>query len=582
MNVELPDGTVINDVPDGISKADLIAKLSANGYDTSKLGGTPPSPAQSTAPAAPNYIQQAKTAPVVGPVGMGEAAINTLSGLGSSAIGGLRGLATLATGGSLDDAVSKIKSTQESGTYQPRTAEGKHATSVVAKIFNLPQDIAEAGISAVPSLVSDRMYQSRGIRPPSQAERLQQQNVADLVGAVGPTVAATLAGLRAPVKSIAATQYEGVGLPALKSAAEQGAPAAAIREQAAQEAAQAASNKDWQNAARIDTVKEAQTLPHPPSLNPAMANPTVGNRVAAAMTGGTAIDVAMSKANKNVWGNNAKADMGLHVDVPLTSDAPFKAVRAKAAKPYEEVSKIGQLTPDSEVLSQLQSVQVPDLISDPNAAPKVQGLVDRAVDKITNGMTGAEALEQIKQLRADADSINSAKAKGTKVDPADTAKASASLQIANTLESLIEKNIPKNNPQLLSDFRKARTDIAKSYAYQNATNLDTGYLDPSKLPDNMTGVGATMRKVAANFPNAANVDPTLLSKTRGFLVRTGPAAALGFSIGGIPGSLVGAGLGEIGGLLNAKRMAKRPFQEANVIPPDRRIPLNGMLTGENQ
>jgi len=37
MDVRLPDGTVINNVPDGTSKADLIAKLKSGGYDTSKL-----------------------------------------------------------------------------------------------------------------------------------------------------------------------------------------------------------------------------------------------------------------------------------------------------------------------------------------------------------------------------------------------------------------------------------------------------------------------------------------------------------------------------------------------------------------
>lgn len=37
MNVTLPDGTVVRDVPDNISKADLVAKLKANGYDTAKL-----------------------------------------------------------------------------------------------------------------------------------------------------------------------------------------------------------------------------------------------------------------------------------------------------------------------------------------------------------------------------------------------------------------------------------------------------------------------------------------------------------------------------------------------------------------
>lgn len=37
MDVRLPDGTVIQGVPDGMSKADLVSKLSANGYDTSGL-----------------------------------------------------------------------------------------------------------------------------------------------------------------------------------------------------------------------------------------------------------------------------------------------------------------------------------------------------------------------------------------------------------------------------------------------------------------------------------------------------------------------------------------------------------------
>jgi hypothetical protein len=37
MDVKLPDGTIINNVPDGISKAELTARLARNGYDVSKL-----------------------------------------------------------------------------------------------------------------------------------------------------------------------------------------------------------------------------------------------------------------------------------------------------------------------------------------------------------------------------------------------------------------------------------------------------------------------------------------------------------------------------------------------------------------
>jgi hypothetical protein len=44
MDVRLPDGTIIQNVPDGMSKADLVSKLRANGYDVSKLE-TPTAPA---------------------------------------------------------------------------------------------------------------------------------------------------------------------------------------------------------------------------------------------------------------------------------------------------------------------------------------------------------------------------------------------------------------------------------------------------------------------------------------------------------------------------------------------------------
>lgn len=37
MDVQLPDGTILRDVPDGTTKAQLVAKLQSNGYDTSKL-----------------------------------------------------------------------------------------------------------------------------------------------------------------------------------------------------------------------------------------------------------------------------------------------------------------------------------------------------------------------------------------------------------------------------------------------------------------------------------------------------------------------------------------------------------------
>ena len=69
MDVRLPDGTIIQNIPDGTSKAELTAKLKANGYDVSGFEGTP-APArqkseQPTTETEPEYID----VPVYGPDG---------------------------------------------------------------------------------------------------------------------------------------------------------------------------------------------------------------------------------------------------------------------------------------------------------------------------------------------------------------------------------------------------------------------------------------------------------------------------------------------------------------------------------
>jgi hypothetical protein len=46
MDVRLPDGTILKNVPDGTTKAQLTEKLAANGYDISMLGGAAPSAAE--------------------------------------------------------------------------------------------------------------------------------------------------------------------------------------------------------------------------------------------------------------------------------------------------------------------------------------------------------------------------------------------------------------------------------------------------------------------------------------------------------------------------------------------------------
>ena len=68
MDVRLPDGTLLRNVPDGMSKADLTAKLQSNGYDIGKLSAPAeamPSARQNVAAEESNFIprswEEAKT-----------------------------------------------------------------------------------------------------------------------------------------------------------------------------------------------------------------------------------------------------------------------------------------------------------------------------------------------------------------------------------------------------------------------------------------------------------------------------------------------------------------------------------------
>jgi len=109
MDVRLPDGTVIQNVPEGTTKAELTAKLKANGYDVSKLEAAPaPLPAPSegmpgprTRPAwaetNPNLYSAAVTArKMAGPT------IEALGAIGGGAlgtVGATPGFGTLAGAG---------------------------------------------------------------------------------------------------------------------------------------------------------------------------------------------------------------------------------------------------------------------------------------------------------------------------------------------------------------------------------------------------------------------------------------------------------------------------------------------------
>lgn len=78
MDIQLPDGTMVHDVPDGMSKADLTAKLVANGYDATLLN----SPSVKSAEVANKDYTEPNPFGVAKNIGLG--AVKGVSQIGST------------------------------------------------------------------------------------------------------------------------------------------------------------------------------------------------------------------------------------------------------------------------------------------------------------------------------------------------------------------------------------------------------------------------------------------------------------------------------------------------------------------
>jgi hypothetical protein len=221
-----------------------------------------------------------------------------------------------------------------------------------------------------------------------------------------------------------------------------------------------------------------------------------------------------------------------------------------------------------------------DVIGAKEYAPAISKIVDDAIAKTQTGLTGEQLLKNISVLRERArKTYNNKSATTEALDIADT-----NLKVATELESMIDNSI--FNPKLLGEFRDARQKMAKTYAYEGATDFNTGMVDVGKLAritsknNALTGDIASLGKIAGNFPDVFSSQPTPGFFTAPRLSRSGPGGAAGALIGsqfGLTGSILGGVLGgataEGLGAVAARRVAS-PGYQAGLNLRDMRIPVN--------
>lgn len=415
----------------------------------------------------------------------------------------------------------------------------------------------QAGIRAGEE--TGRRMQEQFYQPRTQAG---QQYVAD----IGNMLAST--GLQGVPLNVLADLQRGM-VPATRAVTDLGGAKVAQR---TERIAQEASAKDWQRAPQIEAAQAAQRLGV--AVNPAETNPNVKTKMLVGATGEALVNAKAAKTNAPKWNELARQDMGLPENTPLTPEA-FEKARSAHSAPYDAIKNIGTMQASDDVLGQLNGLKLDPLsTSSPEKAAKVNAVVDRVASQVQAGLSGENVVGQIRGFRRDANQV----LKNPNASPIDINVAETNLSIANTLENLIEGNI--RDPKALSDFRKARTAIAKTYDWENATGVTTKQVDPlqiAKLAEKgkpLTGILADVANVAGNFPDIANLnlprEPLLYQRLR----RGGAGGTAGFVLGGGPmGAAVGAGLTSLGSEATANMLTRPGVQNRLAIPADRRIPL---------
>jgi hypothetical protein len=340
------------------------------------------------------------------------------------------------------------------------------------------------------------------------------------------------------------------------------------------------SQQDYARGPQIDAAADAQRLGI--ALNPVDIEPSVGSRLTSLAAGEKGVE-AITNANKNQVRNVVLGELDLPPTTQLNGGAAFDQARAKIAGPYDEVSRLPTIVADDAGRAALDRLR-PDetLIGSDKYAQNINAIIDDALAKTGEGLNGAQLLDNVKTLRQRArKTYNNKNADLAALDVADT-----NLAVANALESMIESNI--SNPKLLDQFRDARQKMAKTYAYEGATDFNTGMVDVKKLAritakDNaMTGDIAALGRIAGNFPDAFTNRAATPFSNAVSIGRTGAAGTLGgvagYALGqdyisAAAGTLLGASLGKLGESFAANRMAS-PGYQAGLNLRDARIPVN--------
>lgn len=377
-----------------------------------------------------------------------------------------------------------------------------------------------------------------------------------------------------------------------RPAIQQVAPVVQAPIQARQQRVQAQRVRESElNAPRIDAAKDAAELKL--ALDPSISNPSATTRLKTAAVGSTGLQANLSKINLPQVAKVAREDLGL----PETTRLDAKAFETARNRPeisgaYDKVRDIPRVAADDAVLADIDSLRVVPTIGDTGQAAAVNSFLDAVKQQLQAGADGKTIVDSIRQRRRDAQAIYNQQSAGVNPpSPEAIARADVNMGVARALETAIENSI--SDPKLVTDFRNARTALARTYDYERATNLATGVVDPQALArlaaegKPLSGKLQKLANVAANFPEVMQGGVIREPTWREKLTRSSAGGTAGALIGspfGLPGAIVGGGagaaVGNVASALMARRMASPEYQRSVAMPRDYRPVPMGTTPGE--
>ena len=209
------------------------------------------------------------------------------------------------------------------------------------------------------------------------------------------------------------------------------------------------------------------------TLPPTQVNPSLVNRIIEGISGKQQTAQLASIKNQEVINAQARKTLGLAPDVQITPQVlqDYRNVKGQA---YDALKANNAYYTDKQFIT--------DVNKRTSELQKLANTTDVSAElNVLNGLKqmsfdGDGLVEQMKRLRYDGErNLMSA-------DPKNAALGKAQKFAAKQLEDLAERNLQKfNQPDVMSNFKQARQDIAKSYTIEKTLNAVTGDVSGAKL-----------------------------------------------------------------------------------------------------